>query len=62
MLALELFSGQVNSGPLLTKFGLDPDLGANPIQKLTFTTGDTTPTGTTRPLATGGNGTTKTDC
>lgn len=42
VLALQLFSEQLNSGPLLAKFGLDPDLGANPIQKLTFTTGDTT--------------------
>jgi len=41
-LALELFSGEVNSGPLLAKLGFDQDLGANPIQKLTFTTGDTT--------------------
>lgn len=42
VLLLQLFSEQINSGPLLSKFGLDQDLGANPIQKLTFTTGDTT--------------------
>jgi sulfoxide reductase heme-binding subunit YedZ len=42
VLLLQLFSEQINSGALLAKFGLDQDLGANPIQKLTFTTGDTT--------------------
>src|SRR5438094_10423269 len=41
-LLLQLFSGQVNSAPLLSALRLDTDLGANPIQKLTFTTGDTT--------------------
>ena len=42
VLLLQLFSGQVNSAPLLSALHLDTDLGANPIQKLTFTTGDTT--------------------
>ena len=42
VLLLQLFSGQVNSAPVLSALHLDTDLGANPIQKLTFTTGDTT--------------------
>ena len=42
VLLLQLFSGQINSAPLLSALHLDTDLGANPIQKLTFTTGDTT--------------------
>ena len=42
VLLLQLFSGQINSGPWLGRFHFDQDLGANPIQKLTFTTGDTT--------------------
>src|SRR5436190_7624778 len=42
VLLLQLFSGQFNSAPLLSALHVDSDLGANPIQKLTFTTGDTT--------------------
>ena len=38
-LALQGFSGQINSGPWLAHLGLQPDLGANPIQRLTFATG-----------------------
>ena len=42
VLLLQGFSDQIDSAPLLAKFGLDPDLGANPIQRITFTTGDWT--------------------
>ena len=42
VLLLQLFSEQINSAAWLARFGLNEDLGANPIQKLTFTTGDTT--------------------
>src|SRR2546423_4235284 len=42
LLGLQAFSGQFNSAPLLSALHQDTDLGANPIQNLTFTTGDST--------------------
>jgi sulfoxide reductase heme-binding subunit YedZ len=40
MLLLEAFHEQLGADSLLVRLHLDPDLGANPIEKVTHTTGD----------------------
>jgi len=42
VLLLQAFSEQLNSASLLTHLHLESDLGANPVQRATFVTGDTT--------------------